>query len=156
MPIADPIDRDGQPRKSAERDTPRGSQFDRSPPERRPVVPRVDVADLAADDPDAVVVELVAEAQADRVVLVEADRDHQPLAAHDADGLVQRDGRARAFERDRDTVGAVTPLDGRRDVRDAVGLDRFEPRDAAMADREQPVHDVDALGTVGPRDLGGE
>ncbi len=57
--------------------------------QRGPVVVGMDIADLAARDPDAVVVELVTQPETDRVVLVEADRDDQAASSDHPDRLVE-------------------------------------------------------------------
>ena len=105
---------------------PGAAQPDGLRPERRPVVARVDVADLAHGDPDAVVMELLAQAEADGVVLVEADRDDEPASPDDPGRFMERERRAGALEGDDHAVGAVPTLEGRRDVDRAVGLDRLE------------------------------
>ncbi len=70
-----------------------------------PIPARIQVPDLAGADLDAVVMEVVAEVQVVRLLLIETDRDDGSAPADDAHGLVTGARAARALERDGEATG---------------------------------------------------
>src|SRR5207237_2059526 len=112
-------------RESAKDDLAAPRELQRAGTQTPCVEARMWIADLARTDLDAVVVELLAEAKARRVTLVEADRDDCAPPTHHADGLAERGRAAGALERDSDGLCSEVLLQSRCNV--ALGADRLDP-----------------------------